>query len=171
MKLRFVIPMALAALTTVVTVIPATAATKTFHNVSLATICQYSERTPHGACLNGWVNIGDTPFKYQMVDRNPPPPWVAGEAPVLNFPVSSCRSLTLHLAVEGAAGSAGVVVLRPGSGVSVSYFRYTGEMPQGHIRTVTWELPQGPFKVTDWATGVDVIFYSGTFSCSTDSGV
>jgi hypothetical protein len=166
--------------------VPVEAAAKTaWYTVNLGTICRASAvgrggrdgGQKHSLCAtHPAVQIGGSNFKYQMVDG---PPYGSGPSSdfnvVLRFHHSSCRSMSLKIGVweNFGAPTSGLIDLTTTTHPKSNPF--LKEVATNTVRRISWPLTK-VFTLKDWAEpwgggSTIAIFYSGTFSCSTRSGV
>jgi hypothetical protein len=174
-----------ATLTAVVGVVQATPKKTTWYTVGLGTICRASAvgkggragGQKHSLCTtHPAVKIGGSKFKYQMVDGPPYGPGLSSlDNVVLRFQHSSCRSMSLRIGAWETYGPPAQSLIDLTTTTHPKSNPFLKQVATNTVRKVSWPLTKA-FRLTDWAIpwGPDqpvLIFYSGTFSCSTRSGL
>jgi hypothetical protein len=139
-----------------------------YGTVSLNALCRAQGAIIGGdGCQGGAVQVGSNLFAFAIegnVDFNKPPIY----GTIVNFPATTCRSLSLEIALDSANA-------QPGDSVSVQVIEGTlapqfVTVVQGAITTFDVTLDGGPFFVQDASIENDYVFYGGTGSCWSSTG-
>jgi hypothetical protein len=146
-----------------------------YGDVSLTTLCNAPKVETNGGgavCTPGTVQVGSNLFNYEIMvnETNYQPPQYGT---VLNFPRTSCRSLTLTYAASGpdtlASETASVEI------VQTSLDPVLSSAPDATLQTFTASLDGGPW---DWEYNATIsenyysnyVYYTGSASCWSASG-
>lgn len=140
-----------------------------YGNVPLSSLCKAPGATVGGdGCQGGNVQVGSNLFVYAIAgnaDHFEPPQF----GTIVNFPATTCRTLDLTFTLD-SNGS------QPGETADIQIIQVTtapevASTTQGTAGTLTATLDGGPFYIQNSATSGDNVFYNGTASCWSDSGV
>jgi hypothetical protein len=121
-----------------------------------------------GGCQGGAVQVGSNLFAFAIegnMDLNKPPQY----GTIIDFPATSCRSLSLEIALDSSnsqPGDTGLVQVIEGT--SAPQF---ATVVQGAVTTFKVTLDGGPFFVQDASNENVYIFYGGTGYCWSSTGV
>jgi hypothetical protein len=140
-----------------------------YGTVSLDALCGAQGAIIGGdGCQGGAIQVGTNLFAFAIegnADLNKPPLY----GTIINFPATTCRSLSLEIALDSAhsqpSDTAFVQVIE---GTLAPQFV---TVVQGAVTTFNVTLDGGPFFVQDASNENDYVFYGGTGSCWSSTGV
>ena len=140
-----------------------------YGTVSLNALCRAQGAGIGGdGCQGGAIQVGLNLFAFAIagnMDLNKPPQY----GTIIDFPATSCRSLSLEIALDSSnsqPGDTGLVQVIEGT--SAPQF---ATVVQGAVTTFKVTLDGGPFFVQDASNENVYIFYGGTGYCWSSTGV
>ncbi len=140
-----------------------------YGTVSLNALCHAEGATIGGdGCQGGAVQVGLNLFAFAIegnLQLNKPPIY----GTIIDFPATTCRSLSLEIALDSANSKPGdTAMVQVIEGTSAPQF---ASIVQGSVNTFNVALDGGPFFIQNASTANDYIFYGGTGSCWSPTGV
>ena len=140
-----------------------------YGTISLNALCRAQGAVIGGdGCQGGAIQVGLNLFAFAIagnMDLNKPPLY----GTIINFPATSCRSLSLEIALDSTNSQPGdTALVQVIEGTLAPQF---ATVVQGTVTTFNVTLNGGPFFVQNASTENDYIFYGGTGSCWSSSGV
>jgi len=140
-----------------------------YGTVSLNALCRAQGATVGGdGCQGGAIQVGANLFAFAIegnLDLNKPPLY----GTIINFPATSCRSLSLQIALDSTNSQPGdTALVQVIEGTLTPQF---ATVAQGAVTTFNVTLDGGPFFIQNASNENDYIFYGGTGSCWSSTGV
>lgn len=140
-----------------------------YGDVPLARLCVAQGAIVGGdGCQGGDIQVASNLFIYAIEgngDLNKPPQY----GTIINFPATTCRSLSLNMALDSNNSKPGDTAFVQVIETSLAPQLVT--VSQGAVTTFNVNLDGGPFLVQNSSSAPDYVFYNGTGSCWSSSGV